>query len=202
MKARQLHNDLQSVHVATIDRPGNDLGTADVILKDVTYIASYSWTNAHNPVIVVPGSPPLWINKPVPFSLAPDKGMSFMDQNSSRMPSYPLLPLFRAVDTMQNNVSPISDWKTLDIITDRNNLRKLLSWAYPHAQIKSRTKFRIDIQLAGQRTLLLQRWEERSKVKSDGFGYGHTFEQATTVPGPTCTHRGLTGYHRIISYVG
>jgi hypothetical protein len=60
------------------------------------------------------------------------------------MPSMPLLPLMSAVD-MHSDVQGTGpfNWSSIDIITNRNNLQKLLRWA------SSSTKevFRIDTSL-------------------------------------------------------
>lgn len=47
------------------------------------------------------GSPARWLDRPIPFTVAPDSsGIVFVDQNGFRMESMPLLPLIKAVDTM------------------------------------------------------------------------------------------------------
>lgn len=111
------------------------------------------------------------------------------------MPTYPLLPLFRAADIMDETRRNKVAWSTVDIVTDRNNLRKLLSWVEG-----SNDDFRIDVQLGGTRTLLLQRWEP--KTTEDGRqGYGATFERTVTRPAPGCERGTLSGHHRVIKYV-
>ena len=60
-------------------------------------------------------------------------------------------------------------------------------------------EFRIDIDLAGRKTVLLTRWEARTAVHADQT-YGFSFEHHTTEDAPGCG--GSTGHHRVVTYVG
>ena len=135
----------------------------------------------------------------MPFSVSPDSGLVYIDQNGDRVPFYPLLPIFRAADTMKERKGQDAvDWSSVDVVTDRNNLRKLLSWLGNGG----RDDFRIDVQLAGDNTLLLQRWEPRtSEVVTEGRGFGHSYEERCTTTPPGLERWKSTGHHRIISYV-
>ena len=114
------------------------------------------------------------------------------------MQDRPLIPLFRAVDIMeQEREGPKLDWSGVDIVSDRNNLRKLLAWIQG-----SDESFRIDLQLAGPWTVLFHRWETRASDESDRRGFGDSFERASTKPHPGCERATLAGHHRIITYVG
>ncbi|TFY75224.1 hypothetical protein EWM64_g8788 [Hericium alpestre] len=108
------------------------------------------------------------------------------------MPSSVLLPLMKAVDTVGKEI----DWPTVDFVTDRNNLRKLLRWA--SGSTGRSNDFRIDFELAGENTVLFNRFEERTKVMTDGKGYGFSFEHETTSPTPGCERS--TAHHRIVKY--
>lgn len=67
----------------------------------------------------------------------------------------------------------------------------------PETQTKD---FRIDVQLAGDHTLLFSRWEaETTTTTSDWVVYGNSFERHVTKPARGC--EAGTGHHRIISYV-
>ena len=135
-----------------------------------------------------------------PFRVPRDSGITFIYQNGHRCPSYPLLPLFVAADTMESDGHPKTDWSSIDIITDRNNLRKL--WSFTENPDSS--DFRIDLELVGPWTVLMQRWEERSAedVEMRGFGgYGDSFEQKCTNAAPGCERAVFAGHHRVISYV-
>ncbi|KAL5524262.1 hypothetical protein ACEPAF_9402 [Sanghuangporus sanghuang] len=158
--------------------------------REVTPIASYNWTNDKEPTIFVPGCPPIWQNRPTPFRLDRDSGVSFIDQNRHRVPQYPLLPLVLAVD----HLSPDFDFPSIDIVTDRNNLRKLLRWVNGTISLD----FRIDLQLSGS-TVLFTRYEStKVEVDSGRLGFGRNFEQYTTKRLAGC--ESSTGHHRIIIY--
>lgn len=103
----------------------------------------------------------------------------------------PLLPIFAAIDTLQSNFQ----YTDLDIITDRNNLRKLLRCI----DNQSEKAFRIDVDLLGKTCLLTRREEFMMETVNEFRGYGHEYEQAATKP-----RRGSEdelGHHRIVSYV-
>lgn len=116
------------------------------------------------------------------------------------MPTAVLLPLITAVDkSHEASDSPAAfDWSAekIDFVTDRNGLRKLMRWtdgADPDRE------FRIDTQLAGN-TVLLNRWETRTRVNYSGYTFGFNFEKASTDPALGCENS--TGHHRIVKYVG
>lgn len=91
-------------------------------------------------------------------------------------------------------MKPAFDPKTIDLVTDRNNLRKLI-FAVSHVPIE---QFRIDIELVGN-TMLFTRWEKSSKENIQGFhGFGHEFEKKFT-KFPKSLEKS-TGHHRIIEY--
>ncbi|KAF9805023.1 hypothetical protein IEO21_09222 [Rhodonia placenta] len=144
--------------IKTLCKPEPESAGADVVLKDLTYLGSYNWTNSKKPTIIVPGSPSIWHDRSLPFTAPPDRGFRFIDQSGYRMPSCMLYPLFRAVDIVAEENETDIDWLDVDFVTDRNGLRKLLRWI--HAD---RKEFRIDTQLVGRRTVLLSRWEKRTQ---------------------------------------
>ncbi|KAF7300842.1 hypothetical protein MKEN_01310200 [Mycena kentingensis (nom. inval.)] len=191
--------------------------TADIVIRNLQSIGSYNWTNASSPTIIVPGSPREWCDRPLPFTVERDTGVVFKDQNSARAPDgQTFLPLFAAVDKMQEinarsgrggTFSSTFDWASasVDFITDRNGLRKLLRWIAGRrqrngGQVDEPMKdFRIDMQLApGGQTILLNRWENRDREQMNGKTYGFHFEEKATLP-----PRGIpdsSGHHRIVSY--
>jgi hypothetical protein len=128
----------------------------------------------------------------------PDIGIFFVDQNGYRMPKAPLVPLVAAVNK-RSETSPdfYFDWSEVDFVTDRNALRKLLRWVRNEEGMKD---FRIDLELAGEKTVLVNRWEAKTREVYNGRTYGYNFEKASTESAPGC-HKG-TGHHRIASYVG
>lgn len=211
---RSIDEGLKAVPLKTITIPtDNSLGPGFKI-EDLKYIGSYNWADARpdSPTIIVPGklhflnlttdilclylgSPREWVNKPTPYQVHADDGMSFKDQNGYRYPSAVLLPLIMAVDIKAESDKEAFDWAAVDIITDRNGLRKLLRWIGG-----TQINFRIDLQLAGSHTILFNRWENRTQEQMPGFTYGFNFEKASTRPALGCEIS--TGHHRIIHYVG
>ena len=138
------------------------------------------------------GSPSIWSNVN-PRRVAADSGLVFIDQNAHRMGSTasPLVPIFAAIDDLHKGQY---DYAKLDIVSDRNNLRKLLRWATGDGDA-----FRIDVERAGQ-TCLFTRREEKDSEHVIGFkGFGHEYEKAATRFSPGCEK--ATGHHRIISIV-
>ena len=113
------------------------------------------------------------------------------------MPKYVLLPLIRAVEHTEVDF----DWSSMDFVTDRNALRKLLRWL-GSTRYNECKDFRIDMQLAGNGTVLFNRWDKRYRESFEGAAYstyGYNFEKATTTQASYC--QDSTGHHRIVTYV-
>ncbi|KAI0265693.1 hypothetical protein BC834DRAFT_1033087 [Gloeopeniophorella convolvens] len=199
---RDIHEGLDTAQKFEVIPPPETPAGADVPkdipIKDVKYVASYNWVDAKDPTIAVPGSPALWTERAVPFTLQPDDGSNFIDQNGARLAAYPMLPLFAAADVIHGEDSPV-EWPELDIVTDRNAMRKLLRWLSPPAPETGRqlNDFRIDVQLVGEKTIFLSRWEGMLHNPPTGRSYGFAFEAAVTRPAPGCPG---TGHHRAIAY--
>ncbi|KAG2354836.1 hypothetical protein BDR07DRAFT_1474275 [Suillus spraguei] len=173
--------------VVNFKRSTDTLSPAEI--TNVKPIASYSWIEAATPTIAVPGSPRVWFTGPE--RVPADSGTRFVDQNAFYMRQMsPLIPLFAAIDDMDPNF----DYKQFDIITDRNNLRKLLRWASGSSDEKD---FRIDVDVAGW-TCLFTRLEAQNTETVQGFmGYAHEYEKAATKLTRGCER--ATGHHRMIS---
>lgn len=120
--------------------------------------------------------------------MTPDSGMVYIDQNAARSPRYPLEPLFRALQAQ----SPDFELRDIDLVTDRNNIRKLLRFV----QGSSSDSFEIRVEIAGNKTALFTRVENKTTDTIRGFrGFGHSFEKTYTKGLP-----GSTGHHRIVHY--
>lgn len=165
-----------------------------ISLVRVDHLASYNWIEAETPTITVPGCPALWLNKRGRQRIKQDSGWVVIAQNADRHPESPLEPLFRALLLMQ----PTFRLKNMDVITDRNNLRKLLTFVDPHSSKYAIEEFTIDVEVVNQ-TVLFARTEiaTREFIGPTEFrGYGHEFERANTSE----VIEGSTGHHRIIHY--
>ena len=123
--------------------------------------------------------------------------MTYVDSNGHRLPQYPLLPIFVAADVLGCDGHSAIHWGSVDVLTDRNSLRKLLSFA----EDPKPNDFRIDLELAGNWTLLLGRWETRTVEHSTMMGYNDSFERMVTASAPGCEKATLAGHHRVATYV-
>ncbi|KAA1472274.1 hypothetical protein DENSPDRAFT_850802 [Dentipellis sp. KUC8613] len=190
---RNIHDGLiLSSPVETLSVPGVQPASSRTDIDNVEYVGSYNWTDDKQPTIIVPGSPPEWTDRSFPFTLQPDTGLRFVDQNGHRMPTMPLLPLMKAADEAGTTV----DWPSIDVVTDRNGLRKLARWIDKGASARD---FRIDIELGGDRTLIMSRWEPNTRDSAgNGRSFGFGFEEATTRHAQGCGKS--TGHYRITKY--
>lgn len=163
-------------------------------ITDVKHLASYNWIERPTPTIVVPGVPPLWSAPKGPQRLKKDSGLVYIAQNAARHPDSPLEPLFRALYL----ADPSFDIRSTHVVTDRNNLHKLLSFVNPSLGKNERQPFTINIEMAGDTAIFVR--EETATheyiAPHDFRGFGHEFEKAYT----TSSLNGSTGHHRIITY--
>lgn len=163
-------------------------------ITDVKHLSSYNWIEAPTPTIAIPGSPDLWSPPSAPRQLKKDSGLIYIAQNAARHPDSPLEPLFRALYLAE----PSFDICPIDVVTDRNNIRKLLSFINPGSTRNGLETFVINIEIA-KKTAIFSRSETATQefiAPHEFRGFGHEFERAYT----TSQISGSTGHHRIISY--
>lgn len=94
-------------------------------------------------------------------------------------------------------MDPGYNFTSVDLVTNRNSLRKLLDFA----EGRVRDSFRIDLSIIGG-TLFLSRHERKLREKLNAYnsaGFGHNFEKAFSAPQEGL--EGSTGHHRVIKYV-
>lgn len=182
--------------IAEITR--RDLGftniPAEAVISDVQQLSSYNWVEAPTPTIAVPGSPSLWSPPLRPRRLPKDSGFVYIAQNAARHPESPLEPLFRALYASK----PTFDIRTSDIVTDRNNIRKILSFVDPSSSRNGLEPFTIKLEVVKDTVMFCRDEPATHEVigRNDFRGFGHNFEKAYT----TNKINGSTGHHRIISY--
>ena len=160
----------------------------------VQHLSSYNWIEAPTPTIAIPGSPSLWSDPTGPRQLKRDSGLVYIAQNAARHPDSPLEPLFRALCT----ANPSFDICSVDIVTDRNNICKLLSFINPSSTRNGLEAFTINVEVA-ENTVIFSRAETATYEFIGPYefkGFGHEFEKAYT----TSQISGSTGHHRILSY--
>jgi len=154
-------------------------------------LCSYNWQCDGS--IFVPGAPPKWNPPPLPTILAPDSGRHFNDQNAYRVPKYPFEPVFASLAIME----PYVVLDEVDIIANRNSLRKLLDFSAG----KKLDTFCMGLHMVGN-TLVVSRKERNAQQTIHGApnaGYGHNFEKTFTMPdhgmGNSSSHHRVIRYH-------
>ncbi|CAI6090541.1 unnamed protein product [Clonostachys chloroleuca] len=168
--------------------------TTTFSITDVTHLSSYNWIEAAEPTIAVPGSPPLWTPPKTPKKIPQDSGFVYISQNAARHPDSPLEPLFRSLF----HTNPTFDISSVDVITDRNNIRKLLYFVNPKLDKYGAEPFAIKAEVVGK-TIIFSREEAATYeiIQPNEFrGFGHNFEKLYT----STEIAGSTGHHRVISY--
>jgi hypothetical protein len=167
---------------------------AEAIITDVRHLASYNWIDAPTPTIAVPGSPAQWSAPPGPRQVKKDSGLVYISQNAARHPDSPLEPLFRSLYIEH----PSFDITSIDVVTDRNNIRKLLSFIKPNLSKSGPDKFTIQVEITAQTAIFSREETATYEVIGPGEfrGFGHEFEKAYTIN----QVKDSTGHYRIISY--
>ncbi|KAK7413848.1 hypothetical protein QQX98_007265 [Neonectria punicea] len=136
-------------------------------------VCSYNWLERTDPTVYVPGR-------------------YFIDQNQFRVPEYPFEVVFRALEVM----NPDFKFNNVDVLVNRNTLRKLLDYCAG----KQHNDFRLNLFVV-QNTLIIERCEEKLVDMIRGVGnngWGHNFEAAITRSLPGMEN--IVGYHRVLEY--
>ncbi|KAI3027373.1 hypothetical protein CBS147347_4659 [Aspergillus niger] len=144
--------------ISRVDLKGFEETTPSI--TDVKHLSSYNWIDSETPTIAIPGCPPLW---------SPPK---------ARHPESPLEPLFRALYTTH----PSFDIGAVDLVTDRNNIRKLLSFINPSLSKNGLEPFTIEVEVTGKTAVFCRAETETVRFLGprDFVGFGHEFEKAYT----------------------
>ncbi|KAF5563777.1 geranylgeranyl pyrophosphate synthetase [Fusarium phyllophilum] len=167
---------------------------ASASITNVRHLSSYNWIERPTATIAVPGSPSLWSAPKTSKQLQKDSGLYYINQNEARYPASPLEPLFRALYLTQ----PTFDIRSVDVVTDRNNIRKLLAFINSDLAPGDLEPFTIAVEVIGT-TALFRRAETavtRFIEPNEFRGFGHEFEEKYTVK----QVNNSTGHHRIIAY--
>ncbi|KAF4124738.1 hypothetical protein GMORB2_5404 [Geosmithia morbida] len=93
-------------------------------------------------------------------------------------PDYPLSPLFRSGCISK----PDSDIRPVDLVTDRNNMRKLLTFANPNSSNFGHEEFTLQVEIANKTAVFCRDVARMYRVvgPQDFLGYGHAFEKKYT----------------------
>lgn len=106
-----------------------------------------------------PGGPPKWSPPPLPFALTQDAGHQFTAQTSLRVPEYPFEPVFQAMSILNPDVQ----LDAVDLILNRNSLRKLLDYAAG----KRQDPFCMGLDMV-KNTLFISRKEKHARMMIHG----------------------------------
>lgn len=138
-------------------------------LKNFKTIGSYNWplqSTQEKPIVLVPGRASHLVTNQVNQQLYKSQYEQMWDENRYFMNEYPIEPIFRVV----KECSPSFDFSTVDIVSDRNNLRKLLDFV----EGNRKESFRIDFQHIGNILVLIRNEENTTQFCDD---YGKDFEK-------------------------
>jgi hypothetical protein len=165
-------------------------------ISQVKPLSSYNWIEAplSTPTIAVPGCPDLWSPPNKSCRVPKDSGLIFIAQNAARNPASPLEPLFRALHT----TDPSYDLRSVELISDRNNIRKLLSFVNADVADRQLEEFTIRVEVVQNTTIFCRTATATTEFigPREFRGFGHEFEKAFTTP----QVKNSTGHHRIVAY--
>lgn len=129
-----------------------------------------------NRAIIVPGSPATYQPRRAvtPFSIRPDRGLTIVDPNRHVFSNCPLEPVIRAIAI----TSPNHDFKSIDFIVDRHNLRFLLQFC---SKKEADRDYRVDAECVGpNNTILLYSHTGPTAEEANGRTFGRNFEDTVT----------------------
>ena len=154
-------------------------GSTRTSITNVQYLSSYNWIGppSATPTIAVSRSPALWSPPRQSKWLKKDSGFVYIAQNAARLPESPLEPLFRALYIYH----PSFDIRSVEVVTDRNNIRKLLSFINHILAAQELKAFTINVKIV-QNTVALSREESETceNIGPNEFrGYGMSSRKRT-----------------------
>ncbi|KAK1466478.1 hypothetical protein CTAM01_17015 [Colletotrichum tamarilloi] len=188
-----LWKDVHRQVIRSIDHPSLVPSEASVSSASrCELVCSYSWAIGQDEKIHIPGSAAVFQNIPLPVTIPKDRGTFFVDQNAARVPDFPFAPLFRATASM----NPSFRFDDIDVLVNRNSLRKLLDFSAGRSQ----DSFRVNLHLV-HRTLVIERCERTARELISGSknsGWGRNFERKFTTYPPGLEDS--AAHHRALRY--
>ena len=158
-------------------------------LKNFKSVGSYNWSlqsTPENPIMIIPGKSSQLVKNLDTKILTKCRYEQISDENRYFLPEFPMEPLFRAVQLC----TPSFNFNTVDIVTDRNNLRKLFEFV----EGSKNDSFRVDFQKLGNMILLVRNDEH---VKGFCDDYNKSFERNFTDSGKDEKHG---TYRQVVTY--
>lgn len=177
-----------------------DIYESKVRLPDPELVGTYQWTGRGG--MMVPGFPPT-LKKPLPtpndIGKVDSDTENFVNENNYWRPSRPWEAVKQSIETLRSvrengEVDEASEfnWDDFDFVTDRNNLRKLISFLEDNAD----KDYKIYVDYAphlGSRLCIFTRVEAKDVDVS--IGYGHNFEHALT-----SKEKEGSGFYRLLKF--
>ncbi|KAF4460761.1 hypothetical protein FALBO_12458 [Fusarium albosuccineum] len=163
--------------------------TSRAEISGAKLVASYNWTSAPSPEIIIPGQPPRWTPPKASKRLPWDSGNYYRDVNAASYPKHPLEPAI--VSVMKMNPDPIP----VNIVACGSTIGNLLRFA---RGVDLDHPFRILVEAVGDTVHLTRRENSPKQLIPDVRGYGHTFPEAYTTWDPAV--RRSTTHQRIMAY--
>lgn len=124
-----------------------------------------------------------------------DDGVRFVDHTGAQVEKLGVSRLQPIIQVIEH-CKPEFDFKGLDLVCNRNNMRNLLRWVLGSTE----KDFRIDLYLTNnKKTIIMLEYElECIETLPVGTfrGYGDNFRKATAIAQP-----GQTRHNRIVNYV-
>ncbi|CAG8698367.1 10065_t:CDS:2, partial [Acaulospora colombiana] len=159
-----LFTNLVPTPLKTLEKPTD---TPHAALDSISTVGSHSWME-------IDGKPTLAIPGKLPF-LVTDKGTQYIDHNGAKCEeadAHRLAPVIQSVE----QCSPNFDFKNVNLICNRNNIRNLLRWL--EGTLKK--DFRIDMHLVNDgKTIVMQEYELKCTEDIDPIvqfrGFGDNF---------------------------
>ncbi|KAH9905798.1 hypothetical protein F4778DRAFT_679493 [Xylariomycetidae sp. FL2044] len=160
------------------------------VIKDCSPVASYSWLNAPEPTLLVPGKPPRWSPLKDPVPLPQDSGKYYRDKNAARFPKHPMEPSI--VSLLATQPQARLD-KAIDIVACSSTLGNLLRLTRGQDKL-----FRILVEVVDGTVFLIRRENSPTELIEGIYGFGHTFPENYTTWDEDV--RGSDNHQRILRY--
>ncbi|KZO93595.1 hypothetical protein CALVIDRAFT_600566 [Calocera viscosa TUFC12733] len=166
-----LSEELDSITIPTSDREVD----GEIELTGFRTLVSFNWLHhAEKRTILIPGEPPTWCPPSAGFTVPPDSTPEYVERNHAQSVVWGTETILQCVKLLE----PEFDLSSVDVVTSRHNLRKLLRFVMASAM---EDYFRIDAEVVGE-TLILMRWQPAEiPITSVQFrGYGANFKRECT----------------------
>ncbi|KAF2193556.1 hypothetical protein K469DRAFT_728751 [Zopfia rhizophila CBS 207.26] len=137
-------------------------------ITNVKHLFSYNWIEASTPTI----------------ALKKDSGLIYIAQNAARHPDSPLKPLFRSLYI----TNPLFDIRLIDVVTDRNNIRKLLSFIDPSSTRNGLETFTIHVEVTKNTVIFCrEKTATHEFIRPHEFrSFSHEFKKVYTTSQISC----------------